>query len=200
MIKTSRNLPQPTSLIPPDDLKRNLTLAQPEKNESLPHIGLVGDTYTTLLTGATRRAVFVSSICIFLLAAHLLIVTISRRHSSFWKARLRLHSAALNRRCERARLYIFRPTRRTSSVTHLQNRCGCCAFARQPAKRSSSRQSALRWRLGPRRRPYSTRRRRRSSERSAKRFPKVSDGDTSTRMRPPAALGSAVLRRRWAGS
>lgn len=58
MIKTSRNLPQPTSLIPPDDLKRNLTLAQPEKNESLPHIGLVGDTYTTLLTGADTAGRF----------------------------------------------------------------------------------------------------------------------------------------------
>ena len=41
-----------TSQIPADDLKRNLTLAQPEKNENLPHIGLVGDTYTVLLTGA----------------------------------------------------------------------------------------------------------------------------------------------------
>jgi quercetin dioxygenase-like cupin family protein len=41
-----------TSQIPADDLKRNLTLAQPEKNENLPHIGLVGDTYTLLLTGA----------------------------------------------------------------------------------------------------------------------------------------------------
>jgi quercetin dioxygenase-like cupin family protein len=40
-----------TSQIPADDLKRNLTLAQPDKNESLPHIGLVGDTYTILLSG-----------------------------------------------------------------------------------------------------------------------------------------------------
>ncbi len=34
--------------IPPDDLKRTLTLAQPDK---LPHIGLVGDTYTITVTG-----------------------------------------------------------------------------------------------------------------------------------------------------
>src|SRR5580698_10140585 len=52
MHKASRTLPQPASLIPPDDLKRNLTLAQPDKNEDLPHIGLVGDTYTILLAGA----------------------------------------------------------------------------------------------------------------------------------------------------
>jgi len=34
--------------IPPDDSKRNLTLAQPD---TLPHIGLVGDTYTITVTG-----------------------------------------------------------------------------------------------------------------------------------------------------
>ena len=34
--------------IPPDSPKRNLTLTQPE---NLPHIGLVGDTYTITVTG-----------------------------------------------------------------------------------------------------------------------------------------------------
>jgi quercetin dioxygenase-like cupin family protein len=34
--------------IPPDDPKRTLTLAQPD---NLPHIGLVGDTYTVTVTG-----------------------------------------------------------------------------------------------------------------------------------------------------
>jgi len=34
--------------IPPDDPKRSLTIAQPE---NLPHIGLVGDTYTITVTG-----------------------------------------------------------------------------------------------------------------------------------------------------
>jgi quercetin dioxygenase-like cupin family protein len=34
--------------IPPDDPKRNLTLAQ---SDDLPHIGLVGDTYTITVTG-----------------------------------------------------------------------------------------------------------------------------------------------------
>jgi hypothetical protein len=50
-----------TSQIPADDLKRNLKLAQPHKNESLPHIGLVGDTYTMLLTGANTAALPQSS-------------------------------------------------------------------------------------------------------------------------------------------
>jgi mannose-6-phosphate isomerase-like protein (cupin superfamily) len=38
-------------LIPPDDPKRNLTIARPNDDQSLPHIGLVGDTYTILLSG-----------------------------------------------------------------------------------------------------------------------------------------------------
>ena len=42
---------QPLSLIPPDDLKRNLVVARPSEDQNLPHIGLVGDTYTILLSG-----------------------------------------------------------------------------------------------------------------------------------------------------
>jgi quercetin dioxygenase-like cupin family protein len=39
------------SIVPPDDLQRNLALARPDKDQGLPHIGLAGDTYTILLTG-----------------------------------------------------------------------------------------------------------------------------------------------------
>jgi quercetin dioxygenase-like cupin family protein len=44
-------LPEHAPTIPPDDLQRNLTIAQPNDNPSLPHVGLAGDTYTILLTG-----------------------------------------------------------------------------------------------------------------------------------------------------
>ena len=37
--------------IPPDDLERNLTISQPESDQTLPHIGLVGDTYTITVSG-----------------------------------------------------------------------------------------------------------------------------------------------------
>jgi quercetin dioxygenase-like cupin family protein len=37
--------------IPADDLSRTLAFAQPNTDENLPHIGVVGDTYTILLTG-----------------------------------------------------------------------------------------------------------------------------------------------------
>ena len=43
---------QPISLIPPDNLLRKLAIARPNEDKSLPHIGLVGDTYTILLSGS----------------------------------------------------------------------------------------------------------------------------------------------------
>ena len=37
--------------IPPDDPQRHLTVARPDEDQALPHLGLVGDTYTILVTG-----------------------------------------------------------------------------------------------------------------------------------------------------
>jgi quercetin dioxygenase-like cupin family protein len=37
--------------LPPDDPQRNLTVAQPDTDQSLPHIGVVGDTYTITVSG-----------------------------------------------------------------------------------------------------------------------------------------------------
>ncbi len=42
---------QPAAPIPPDVKNRNLTLARPDEDQPLPHIGVVGDTYTVLLSG-----------------------------------------------------------------------------------------------------------------------------------------------------
>lgn len=42
---------QPAATIPPDDPQRSLTLARPNEDQNLPHFGVVGDTYTILLTG-----------------------------------------------------------------------------------------------------------------------------------------------------
>jgi quercetin dioxygenase-like cupin family protein len=39
------------STVPPDDPRRKLTLARPDGDSKLPCIGIVGDTYTILLTG-----------------------------------------------------------------------------------------------------------------------------------------------------
>src|SRR4030095_10251388 len=44
-------MPTQNSILPPDDLRRELALARPNDDPNLPHIGLAGDTYTILLTG-----------------------------------------------------------------------------------------------------------------------------------------------------
>src|SRR5208282_5597472 len=45
------SMPSQPAPIPPDDPSRGLTVARPDEEQSLPHIGLVGDTYTILVTG-----------------------------------------------------------------------------------------------------------------------------------------------------
>jgi quercetin dioxygenase-like cupin family protein len=47
--------PQEHPALPPDDLKRNLSLAQPD---NLTHIGLVGDTYTVTVKGEDTNGRF----------------------------------------------------------------------------------------------------------------------------------------------
>lgn len=42
---------QPNTPIPPDDLRRQLALARPDDDPAAPHIGILGDTYTILLSG-----------------------------------------------------------------------------------------------------------------------------------------------------
>src|ERR1700722_8412956 len=42
---------QPPTPIPADNPERPLKVARPNTDQSLPHIGLVGDTYTVLLSG-----------------------------------------------------------------------------------------------------------------------------------------------------
>jgi len=38
--------------VPADDMQRQSKIARPDADDALPHIGLVGDTYTVLLSGA----------------------------------------------------------------------------------------------------------------------------------------------------
>jgi quercetin dioxygenase-like cupin family protein len=48
---TSRGATQSASAIPPDNPQRDLTVARPDTDPTLPHLGVVGDTYTILLSG-----------------------------------------------------------------------------------------------------------------------------------------------------
>ncbi len=47
-----------TTPLPPDDLRRHLAAVRPNENPSLPHLGIVGDTYTLLLMGADTAGRF----------------------------------------------------------------------------------------------------------------------------------------------
>ena len=56
-MSSKSNVPAQTgSAIPPDDLRRELVVAQPDSK--LPHIGVVGDTYTILLAGKDTAGQF----------------------------------------------------------------------------------------------------------------------------------------------
>jgi quercetin dioxygenase-like cupin family protein len=52
MTDTSPAQPKPPEPLPADDPDRVLTHASPDSDESLPHLGVVGDTYTILVSGA----------------------------------------------------------------------------------------------------------------------------------------------------
>jgi len=54
MIETEREYPP----LPPDDLNRTLTVAQPDNNGKSIHIGLVGDTYTVTVAGKDTNGQF----------------------------------------------------------------------------------------------------------------------------------------------
>ena len=51
MTDTAATAAQPGPAIPPNDPRRRLAHARPNEDASLRHVGLVGDTYTILLTG-----------------------------------------------------------------------------------------------------------------------------------------------------
>jgi quercetin dioxygenase-like cupin family protein len=58
-----RRLTMPESIaqyspLPPDDLQRSLTFSQPDSDETLPHIGIVGDTYTITVSGDQTNGLF----------------------------------------------------------------------------------------------------------------------------------------------
>ena len=52
MMDTADGSTPSTAPLPPDDPRRHLVVARPDTDRSLPHVGVVGDTYTILLAGA----------------------------------------------------------------------------------------------------------------------------------------------------
>jgi len=138
---------KPVAPIQPDDPKRSLAIARPNTDHSLPHIGLVGDTYTILLSGDdTDGRYCLIGMDITLGGGPPPIGMISRSPSPSSKARSKPLSAAKSRSCAPARPSTSQPTHRTPSPTLSSKRCGCCASACRPGRKSSSCRSVSLWR------------------------------------------------------
>ena len=122
----------PQSSVPPDDPRRHLTVARPDEDQSLRHIGLVGDTYTILVTTpsstcTSRRA-----------AAPLHTATTLKKCSLSSTVRLSSVFEARASSPGRAKLSMSRLTHFTASGTLLARQRGFYACALRPGRRSSS--------------------------------------------------------------
>jgi hypothetical protein len=157
--------------VPPDDPRRNLVLARPNDDEALPHVGVVGDTYTILLTGEDTAGRYCLIDMLVPAGVLLRIATISKRRSRFLTERSRLPFAVPNRFCEPARPLTFHRTRRISSTTPLTDQHACCVCAHRQGRKSFLWLSVSRSRRGQRPPLNSIRPPRRRSKRKQKRSP-----------------------------
>jgi hypothetical protein len=129
---------QHTISLPPDDPTRSLTLTLPE-GKNLPHIGLVGDTYTILLAGKDTAERSASSTCTFRPAeAHHLIDMTSKRPSSSSRARSKPPSEEHSPPSSPAKPSTSPPTRPTSFTTQATVRLAFYASALPLVRRNSS--------------------------------------------------------------
>ena len=154
---------QPTP-IPPDDLSRELAVARPDHDQSLPHIGLVGDTYTILVTGEDTAGKYT------LIDMHVPPGGGPPPHRHDFQEMFTVLDGEI-RVTFRGETFIARPgetinvpaNARTRSPTPEIPRRGCCACARPQGRRSSSPWSASPSPPGLRRHRRSTPTRRRPS-------------------------------------
>ena len=109
--------------LPPDDLSRTLTSANPDHEGKLPHIGLVGDTYTITVDGGDTNGRFcvVDITSLPAVALDRIAMTLKKR-SSCWMERSKQHFAERNPSAARAKQSTFLPMLRISSTTHPQTR------------------------------------------------------------------------------
>jgi hypothetical protein len=153
--------PQPS--IPSDDPHRHLTIARPDE-ATLPHIGLVGDTYTILVSGDDTAGKYtLIDMHVPPGGGHRLIVTTSRRCSRSSKAKSSSAFATNTSWRKRARLSTSRPTCHTLSETPPAKRLVFSACVPRPDRKFSLAPWALRSHHGPNHRPRSTRTPRRRS-------------------------------------
>ena len=134
---------QTPATIPADDLARALILAQPDANQDLPHIGIVGDTYTILLSGKDTAG----RLC--LIDMHIPPNGGPPPHRHDFEETFILLAGELEATFRGrsppstpAKASTFPPTHRTSSTTAPPSPSACSASAPPPARKTSSARSA----------------------------------------------------------
>jgi hypothetical protein len=133
---------RPDAGIPADDPHRKLTVADPD-NPTLGHISIAGGTYTILVTGAETAGRY----CLIDVLVHSGGGPPPHRHDfeemfTLLEGLLEFTFAARNPPFAQARPSTSRRTRRTPSSTHPSMPRGRSVCAHQPARSSSSWQSA----------------------------------------------------------
>ena len=175
-------MPSEPAPVPPDDLSRKLTVARPDQDQSLPHIGLVGDTYTILVTGQDTAGKYT------LIDMHVPPGGGPPPHRHDFEEMFTVLDGEVlvtfrgQQLVARAGETINVPANAPHAFTNAPaRRRGCCACARPPARRSSSPWSASPSPPGRRRRRRSTPPPRRPSSPSRRR----SRPEYKTELLPP---------------
>ena len=159
--------------IPPDDPWRSLVLARPDEDRDLPHVGMVGDTYTILLKGEDTAGLY----C--LIDMHIPPGGGPPPHRHDFEEMFAVLEGEIEftfrgekstvRAGETVNIPANAPTRSTTPPT---DQPGCCACARLPGRKNSSWPSASPSIAGRRRPPSSTRPPRRRSRRKPRNSPR----------------------------
>lgn len=166
---------QPEPTIPPDDPMRQMTVARPDRDEHLPHLGLVGDTYTILVTGEDTAGKYT------LIDMHVPPAggPPAHRHDFEEMFSVLEGEVQVTFRGEtltaRAGETINVPANAPHAFTNASDTPrGCCACAPLPGRTSSSPSSVSRWRPAPRTHPRWTRPSRLRSSPGPRSWPRAS--------------------------
>jgi Cupin domain len=170
MSKKKSILSERGEALPPDDLLRELTRVEAH-GEKRQHIGVVGDTYTILLTGDDTAGRF----CLIDMHIPPGGGPPSHRHDfeetfTILEGELEVTFRGSPVVVRTVRRSTSRQTHRTAFVTHLRNRSECYASARRRVKRTSFWKSAFPFRPGPPHHLYSTKKNEPPSRRKRRRW------------------------------
>ena len=134
---------RPARPLPADNPERPIKLAQPNTEQGLPHIGLVGDTYTILLSGDDTNGRY----C--LIDMHIPPGGGPPPHRHDFEESFTLLAGEIEATCRSEKLTVragetraSRRTHRIRSPTLRRRQSVCCASVRRPVRRNSSRRSA----------------------------------------------------------